>query len=147
MKERYLFTVTARSDESSKFPKSNRTSYFPSFGLAWRANEEAFLNKVKWLDELKFRVSAGYTGTQNLGNNLFYTLYTPGSYGGTNALIPTQLGNDQIKWETTLQKDAGIDFALFKSRLRGAIGYYDKYTSDLLMAYSVATSSGYTLHW
>jgi len=144
LKERYLATVTARSDESSKFPKSNRVAYFPSFGVAWRASEESFLKPVKWLNELKFRVSAGYTGTQNLGNNLFYTLFTPGSYASTNALVPTQLGNDKIKWETTLQKDAGIDFALFNSRLRGAIGYYDKQTTGLLMAYTVATSSGFT---
>jgi len=142
--ERYLFTVTGRSDASSKFPKSNRVGYFPSFGVAWRASEESFLKKIKWLNELKFRVSAGYTGTQNLGDNLFYTLYTPGSYASTNALIPTQLGNDRIKWETTLQKDAGIDFALFNSRLRGAIGYYEKQTRDLLLAYSVAGSSGFT---
>ncbi|GAO43014.1 TonB-dependent receptor [Flavihumibacter petaseus] len=142
-KERYLFTVTARSDESSKFPKNNRVGYFPSFGVAWRASEESFLRNVTWLDELKFRASAGYTGTQNLGDNLFYTLYTPASYASTNALIPTQLGNDKIKWETTLQKDAGIDFAMFKNRLRGAIGYYSKNSSDLLMAYNVATSSGF----
>jgi TonB-linked SusC/RagA family outer membrane protein len=143
-KERYLFTVTGRSDASSKFPKNNRVGYFPSAGLAWRASEESFVRNVKWLNELKFRVSAGYTGTQNLGDNLFYTLYTPGSYASTNALIPTQLGNDRIKWESTVQKDAGIDFALFNTRLRGAIGYYEKKTSGLLMAYPVATSSGFT---
>jgi TonB-linked SusC/RagA family outer membrane protein len=143
-KEKYLFTFTGRSDESSKFPKSNRVGYFPSFGVAWKINEESFMRKVKWVNELKIRASAGYTGTQNLGDNLFYTLYTPGSYASTNALIPTQLGNDKIKWETTLQKDAGIDFALFNSRLRGAIGYYSKKSTGLLMAYSVATSSGFT---
>lgn len=143
LKERYLFTVTARSDASSKFPKDNRVSYFPSFGVAWRADQESFLKDAKWISELKFRASAGYTGTQNLGDNLFYTLYTPGSYGSTNALLPTQLGNERIKWEVTLQKDAGVDFALFNSRLRGAVGYYHKHTSDLLMAYAVATSSGF----
>lgn len=144
LKERYLFTVTGRSDASSKFPKNNRVGYFPSFGIAWRASEEPFLKRLKWLNELKFRASAGYTGTQNLGDNLFYTLYTPASYAGTNALVPTQLGNDKIKWESTVQKDAGIDFALFKSRVRGAIGYYEKNTSGLLMAYPVASSSGFT---
>jgi len=142
-KERYLLTLTARSDESSKFPRNNRTSYFPSFGVAWRASEESFLKKFSWLNELKLRASAGYTGSQNLGNNLFYTLFTPGSYASTNALIPTQLGNDKIKWETTLQKDAGVDFALFNSRITGSVGYYNKQTSDLLLAYNVATSSGF----
>jgi len=143
LKERYLLTLTARSDESSKFPKNNRISYFPSFGVAWRASEESFLKSATWLNELKFRASAGYTGSQNLGNNLFYTLFTPSAYASTNALIPTQLGNDKIKWETTLQKDAGVDFAIFNSRITGSIGYYNKQTSDLLMAYTVATSSGF----
>jgi TonB-linked SusC/RagA family outer membrane protein len=146
-KEKYLLTFTGRSDESSKFPASNRTGYFPSVGIAWRASEEPFLKKVKWINNLKFRASAGYTGTQNLGDNLFYTLYTPGSYASTNALVPTQLGNDKIKWESTLQKDAGVDFALFNSRLRGAVGYYEKESSSLfglLMAVPVAPSSGFS---
>lgn len=146
-KEKYLLTLTGRSDESSKFPASNRTGYFPSFGVAWRASEEPFLKKAKWLNNLKFRASAGYTGTQNLGDNLFYTLYTPVSYVSTNALVPSQLGNDQIKWESTLQKDAGVDFALFNSRLRGAVGYYNKQSSSLyglLMAVPVAASSGFS---
>lgn len=143
LRERYLFTVTGRSDASSKFAKGNRVGYFPSFGVAWRITEERFMKSVTWVNELKLRTSAGYTGTQNIGDNLFYTLYTPASYAGTNAMIPTQLGNDKIKWESTLQKDAGIDFALFASRLRGSFGYYEKKSTGLLMAYSVASSSGF----
>ena len=143
-KERYLITFTGRSDASSKFPANNRVGYFPSAGIAWRMTEEKFMKKLSWLDELKFRASAGYTGTQNIGDNLFYTLYTPGSYAGTNALIPTQLGNEKIKWESTLQKDLGIDFSLFKSRLRGAIGYYQKNTTGLLLVVPVAPSSAYS---
>lgn len=147
LKEKYLLTLTGRSDESSKFPASNRTAYSPSFGVAWVASEESFLKTVRWINQLKFRASAGYTGTQNLGDNLFYTLYTPASYASTNALVPTQLGNDKIRWETTLQKDVGVDFAFFNSRLRGAIGYYDKRntrSSELLMATPVGNSSGFT---
>jgi len=143
LKERYLFTFTGRSDASSKFPKANRVGYFPSFGVAWRISEEGFLKNVKWLDELKFRASAGYTGTQNIGDNMFYTLYTPSSYARTNALVPSQIGNDEIRWETTLQKDLGLDFSMFKSRLRGTFGLYQKNTSDLLMGIAVPPSSGF----
>ncbi|WDF77131.1 TonB-dependent receptor [Mucilaginibacter sp. KACC 22773] len=142
--EKYLLTVTGRSDASSKFPVNNRVGYFPSAGLAWLLNEERFLKNVSWLNLLKLRISAGYTGTQNIGDNLFYTLYTPGSYAGANSLIASQLGNDKIKWETTLQKDAGLDFAMFGSRLQGSIGYYEKRSTDLLMALPVATSSGFS---
>jgi TonB-dependent starch-binding outer membrane protein SusC len=144
LKEKYLFTFTGRSDISSKFPASNRSGFFPSGGVAWRISEEKFLSGVKWLSELKLRASAGYTGTQNLGDNLFYTLYSPGSYGGTNALIPSQLGNEDLTWETTLQKDAGMDIALFGSRLRAALGVYEKNTEDILYTTAVATSSGFS---
>ncbi|WP_160718070.1 TonB-dependent receptor [Chitinophaga solisilvae] len=143
LKEKYLFTFTGRSDASSKFPASNRVGYFPSGGIAWRISEENFMKKVKWITELKLRASAGYTGTQNIGDNMFYTLYTPGSYAGRNALVPTQLGNEKIKWESTLQKDLGLDFAMFGSRLRGVIGYYEKITSGLLLTTALAPSTSY----
>lgn len=144
LKERYLLTLTGRSDASSKFPQANRVGYFPSFGVAWRMKEESFLRNVAWLDELKLRASAGYTGTQNIGNNMFYTLYTPAAYAGNNALIPSQLGNDAIKWENTLQKDLGIDISLFNGRLSSSIGYYEKYTKGLLMASAVPLSTGFS---
>ncbi len=142
-KEKYLLTFTGRSDASSKFPKNNRVGYFPSGGVGWRLSQENFLKKVSWLNELKLRASAGYTGTQNIADNLFYTLYSPVSYAGLNGLSPTQLGNADLKWESTLQKDAGLDFALFKSRLRGEIGYYEKTTSGILFPMSTAESSGF----
>ncbi|MCD0490424.1 TonB-dependent receptor [Pedobacter sp. MC2016-14] len=142
-KDKYLATFTARSDASSKFPSNNRVGYFPSGGIAWRIAEENFLKDHKWIDELKLRASIGYTGTQNIGNNLFYTLYSPVSLGGSNGLIPTQLGNNTIKWESTLQKDLGLDFAFFKSTLSGTIGYYQKNTSGVLFNTPVGKSSGF----
>jgi TonB-linked SusC/RagA family outer membrane protein len=141
--EKYLFTFTGRSDISSKFPKNDRVGFFPSGGLAWRISEENFLKNTKWLNELKLRVSAGYTGTQNIGDNLFYTLYSPASYAGTNALVPSQLGNEDLKWEVTLQKDAGLDAAFFNSRLRTSIGIYEKTTDGVLYTTTVASSSGF----
>ncbi len=142
-KDKYLLTFTARADASSKFPKENRVGYFPSGGAAWRISQEDFMKNITWLDELKLRASAGYTGTQNIGNNLFYTLYNPVSFGGENGLIPSQLGNNTIKWESTLQKDLGIDFSIFKSKLTGTFGYYQKNTSGVLFNTPVGRSSGF----
>lgn len=142
--EKYMFTFTGRSDASSKFPVSNRVGYFPSGGVAWRISQENFLKDIKWIEEIKLRASAGYTGTQNIGDNLFYTLYSPVSYAGLNGLSPTQLGNDRLKWESTLQKDAGIDFAFFKSRFGGSFGYYEKSTEGVLFPATVSRSSGFT---
>lgn len=142
--EKYLFTFTGRSDASSKFPEKNRVGYFPSGGVAWRLSQENFLRDVSWISDIKLRASAGYTGTQNIADNLFYTLYAPVSYAGLNGLSPSQLGNDKIKWESTLQKDLGIDVAFFDSRFRGGIGYYEKSTTGVLFPSTVANSSGFS---
>ncbi|TCC89628.1 SusC/RagA family TonB-linked outer membrane protein [Pedobacter hiemivivus] len=142
--EKYLFTFTGRSDASSKFPKKNRVGYFPSGGVGWRISQENFLKDVKWIDEIKLRASAGYTGTQNIADNLFYTLYSPISYNGLNGLVPSQLGNEGLKWESTLQKDAGIDFQFFNSRLSGGIGYYEKSTTGVLFPTTVDRTSGFS---
>lgn len=144
LKEKYLFTFTGRTDVSSKFAQGRQAGYFPSGAVAWRISEESFLKGVRWIDELKLRVSAGYTGSQSIGDYLFRTLYTATAYAGASALVPTQLGNDQIKWERTAQKDLGLDFGFFKSRLRGTIGYYVKPTEGLLLNIGTPPSYAYT---
>ena len=141
--DRYLITFSGRSDTSSKFAKRHRTGFFPSGALAWRISEEPFLSNVKWIDEIKLRCSIGLTGTQNIGNWMFLTLYSPDSYNDKNALYPSQLGNDDIKWESTLQKDIGLDFSFYKGRLTGSLGYYYKLTDDALLSINAAPSSGF----
>lgn len=133
LKEKYLFTFTGRNDISSKFAEGRQAGYFPSGAIAWRISEENFLKKHTWINELKLRVSAGYAGSQSIGDNLFRSLFTATSYAGGSALVPSQLGNDAIKWEKTLQKDLGLDFSFFKNRLRGTIGTYEKTTDGLLL--------------
>jgi TonB-linked SusC/RagA family outer membrane protein len=139
-KERYLLTFTGRADISSKFAQGHQTGYFPSGAIAWKVNEESFLKDVKWINELKIRVSAGTTGTNSIADNMFRTLYTPTSYAGASALVPTQLGNDQIKWESTFQRDLGLDYSFFNNRLRGTIGYYEKTTDGVLLNITTAPS-------
>lgn len=139
-KDRYLLTFTGRADISSKFTKGNQAGYFPSGAVAWKISEEPFLKNVNWIDELKLRVSAGVTGTNSIADNMFRTLYTPTSYAGASAIVPTQLGNDKIKWESTLQKDLGLDYSFFNNRIRGTFGYYDKTTDGVLLNISTAPS-------
>ncbi len=143
LKERYLFTFTGRSDNSSKFAKENRVGYFPSGAIAWRISEEPFLKDVSWIDEIKVRASMGKTGTQSISDHMFRTLYSPGSYAGSTALYPSQLGNEDIKWESTVQRDLGLDFSFFKSRLSGTLAYYHKITDGALLSITPALSSGY----
>jgi TonB-linked SusC/RagA family outer membrane protein len=142
-KERYLFTFTGRSDASSKFGPENRVGYFPSGAIAWKLSEEKFLRDVSWIDEIKLRASMGKTGTQRIGDHMWRTLYNVGSYAERSALFPAQLGNNEIKWESTVQKDLGMDFTLFNQRIGGTFGYYHKVTDGALLNMTPAPSSGF----
>jgi TonB-linked SusC/RagA family outer membrane protein len=141
--DKYLFTFTGRTDGSSKFGPTNKFGYFPSGAIAWRISKENFLKNVSWIDDIKIRGSYGLTGTQNIGDQMYRTLYSPYSYAGSSALIPTQLGNPGIKWETTKETDAGLDFSFFANRLQGTIDYYQKQTNGVLLSLPVAPSSSY----
>ena len=143
---RYLFTFTGRSDTSSKFSKAHRTGFFPSGAVAWRIKEEPFMKNVKWVDDLKLRASIGKTGTQNISDWMFLTLYSPDSYAGSTALYPSQLGNDDIKWESTTEKDLGLDFSILKGRLSGTVNYYYKVTDGALLSVTPPPSSGFTTY-
>jgi TonB-linked SusC/RagA family outer membrane protein len=153
--DRYLLSLTMRYDGSSRFGKNNRYGTFPSVSAGWRVNEEKFMSDIKWLDNLKLRVSWGQTGNQEISNIARYTMYESNygeagfggqSYGtsydiaGTNGgqTLPSgfkrnQLGNDDLKWETTTQTNIGVDFGLFRSALYGSFEWYFKKTKDILV--------------
>jgi len=143
-KDKYLLTFTGRADGSSKFGPDNKYGYFPSGAIAWRLSKEKFLGHVDWIEDIKLRGSYGLTGNQNIGDQKYRTLYTPYSYAGNNALVPDQLGNPAVKWETTKQTDLGLDFSLFKNRLQGTFDYYNKQTDDALLSLPVPPSASYT---
>jgi TonB-linked SusC/RagA family outer membrane protein len=142
--DKYLFTFTGRADGSSKFGPDNKFGYFPSGAIAWRVSKEDFLKRVKWIEDIKFRGSYGLTGTQNIGDQMYRTLYGPYSYAGTSALVPTQVGNPGIKWESTKEADGGLDISLFGGRLQATVDYYNKQTSGALFALPIAPSSSFS---
>ena len=153
--DKYLFSLTVRHDGSSRFGKNNRYATFPSVSLGWRISREKFMSSLKWLDDLKLRASWGQTGNQEISNIARYTIYVPNygvtesggqSYGtsydiaGTNGgsilqsgFKRNQIGNDDIKWETTTQTNLGLDFSLFNQTLYGSFDYYWKKTTDILV--------------
>lgn len=141
--DKYLFTFTGRTDGSSKFGTNNKFGYFPSAALGWRISKENFLKDVKWIEDIKLRGSYGLTGSQNIGDQMYRTLYTPKAYAGANALTPTQLGNENIKWESTKSVDLGLDISLFGNRLQLTADYYDKRTNGALLNLPIAPSTSY----
>lgn len=139
---RYLFTFTARYDGSSAFGSNNRFGFFPSGAIAWRISDEPFMKGLRFLDDMKIKFSVGKTGVQNfdLGSHANKDLYETSSYLGKPAIVHSQLGNRDLRWETTVQYDFGIDFTLFNSALSGSLAFYRKNTDDLIWSYTPPSS-------
>ena len=147
-KERYLLTLTARTDGSSRFGKGNRYGFFPSGAFAWRVSEEPFMQSLTAVSSLKLRTSYGITGNQELPPYQPLALLdeTRTVLGNTSVVgfMPIRVANNDLKWETTAQFDVGIDFGLVEERIRFTADYYHKKTTDLLLEVFLPTSSGFS---
>ena len=143
--DRYNATATFRADHSSRFSKNNRWGYFPSLGLSWNIDREPFFSTLKpQLSTLKLRASVGSVGNQEIGDYEYTASYTASSYGGQTAYSKSNLGNSDLKWETTVSWNAGLDAGFWNNRLNVVIDYYYKKTSDLLLYLPVNSSTGTT---
>lgn len=146
-KDKYLVTATYRADGSSKFLGTNRWGYFPSAAVAWKMKEENFLKDVDWLNALKLRVSYGEAGNNNIPSGQTVQSFQSHTTTYLNS-IPTYwaasdvLANPNLKWETTVTQNLGLDFEMFKGVLRGSVEAYKNLTTDLLLAFRTP-GSGY----
>jgi len=144
-KYKYIVTLTARADGSSKFGANNHYGYFPAGSFAWRMSEEPFIKRVTWINELKLRVSYGYTGNDGIGDFASLGLYGAGyNYGGLSGIAPIQLPNPDLKWETTSQTGLGFDLSLFRNRINLNFDVYYNHTRDLLLDRPIPSSTGFT---
>ncbi|MCW2263965.1 MULTISPECIES: SusC/RagA family TonB-linked outer membrane protein [Sphingobacterium] len=149
-RSRYLLTLSFRSDGSSKFPKANRWAYFPSGSFAWRLKEENFLKSLTVINDAKIRVGIGSTGNNRVSDYASLSAlqmnpasgYSIGNSAG-QGMVPTNLGNPNLKWETTVQTNVGLDVSLFKNRVSLTTDYYHKETRDLLLNATLAPSMGF----
>ena len=147
-RNRYLATVTARADGSSKFGDNNKFAIFPSAALAWRVSEEPFLKNNPIISNLKIRTSYGLTGNSeipsyaslSLLSSNYATIYNDNRVSGTGI---NRLANPDLRWEKTAQTDAGVELGLFKGRVSIEADYYYRLTTDMLLDAPVPRSSGY----
>ncbi|MCC5938264.1 MAG: TonB-dependent receptor [Lunatimonas sp.] len=146
--DKYLFTATVRRDGSSKFGPESRYGVFPSGSVAWRISEEEFIKNSKVIDDFKLRTSYGLTGNQEIGNFAFLTRATGTPYVFGNNLVvgnsPQNLGDPNLKWESTKQFDIGTDISLFEGRVYLTADYYNRTSQDLLIQTPVALTAGVT---
>lgn len=146
--DKYLLTFTGRMDGSSKFGSSNRFAFFPSAAIAWRVSQENFMKTMPAISNLKLRASYGATGNSEI--QAYQALAGMGNYDvvfdgvrspGTGI---SRMSNDELRWEKTLQLDAGMELGLFKNRISLEFDVYRKKTVDMLLAAPLPTTSGYT---
>lgn len=142
--DKYLIKASLRYDGSSRFGKDEQYGLFPAVSGAWILSDEDFLKDSNILSLLKIRASWGVTGNAGIGDFASRSLIAGASYNGRPALEPTQLGDPSLKWETTKQYDFGVDFGFVHNRISGQIDYYNKTTSDLILAEPIPSTSGYT---
>lgn len=155
--DRYIFTGTIRRDGFSGFSEGNKFGYFPSIAGAWRLSEENFIkNNLKWIDNLKLRLSYGTSGNRTSGRyatmaqmqntNNFETSSTGYVFGdgGTAGLMQLMktLPNPDLKWETTKSVNIGLDFSVLNGRLFGNYEYYVSNTTDLLYDIEIPNING-----
>ncbi|MFM7839089.1 MAG: SusC/RagA family TonB-linked outer membrane protein, partial [Chitinophagaceae bacterium] len=144
-KDKYLLSASGRIDESSRFGKNSRSGFFPAVSLGWVLSDEKFLSRIDKLSFLKLRASYGVVGNAEIGNFPQLALFAgDAGYAGVGGQRPAQLGNDDLKWETTNQADIGLDFGLFKNRITGEIDYYNKRTNGLLLNVNVPATTGFS---
>ena len=153
LKGRYLFTATMRADGSSRFGASHKWGYFPSGAFAWKIDQEPWMKKARKVEQLKLRLSAGTSGNTSIpayrSLSTMTTAFVPMS---GNEIINYGLklerpDNPDLKWETTTQYDAGVDFVMKDNKFSMTVDSYAKITDDLLLNRNVPYYTGYRKAW
>ena len=147
--ERYLIDLSFREDASSRFGSDSRWAPFWSAGLGWNLHKEHFMKDAKWLNELKLRATYGLTGSQEYDPYQAITTYqylTGQRYHyGVGAKL-LAMGNEELTWQRTNEKNFGVDLALFKNRFELSYDYYIKTSKDVLTAVTLPPSLGFTTY-
>jgi TonB-linked SusC/RagA family outer membrane protein len=147
LRDRYLLSASIRSDGSSRFGEDNRYGLFPAASVGWVVSEEPFARGLAKVVNMKLRASYGATGNQGIGDFAARALATGSPYSGTPGISVSQLGNRDLRWETTREADAGADLLFFNGRANLTADYYVRRTSDLLVQRPIPAISGFTTYW
>ena len=145
--DKYIASVTARRDGSSRFGPENRWGTFYAGSVGWRMDRENFMVDSKTIDKLFLRVGYGSIGNQEIQNYAYTDKISSGynySFGNTKnaGYAVSDLGNSRIKWETSNQLNAGVDLQMFSGSLSLSLDYFNKVTDDLLIKQPIASSAG-----
>jgi TonB-linked SusC/RagA family outer membrane protein len=150
--DKYILYLTLRADGSSKFGPANTWGYFPAASFAWRVSDEAFMKDIKVVSDLKLRVSYGEAGNNRIASDSWRFLFGPSqnrTYGAGDinqtyySVINKQLPNPNLKWETTISRNIGLDFGLFQNKVTGTLDIYQNTTKDLIVDNEIPPQTGF----
>ena len=148
---RYYFSFNVRADGASKFAPGKQWGYFPSGSVAWRVKNEKFMENTKVFSDLKFRAGFGTVGNNRINDYLFLTTFRNDGtyyYGINNqavtAYYSSGLVNEALQWESTVNRNFGVDMGFFHDRLTLSIDYYDNSSKNLLLNVPIASTYGYS---
>jgi TonB-linked SusC/RagA family outer membrane protein len=146
--DKYLATFNIRADRSSKFSSNNGTLVFPSGSFAWRLSKEKFMKKIDWISDAKLRFGFGAVGNNRISDLLYSQLYgVTGQYALNHSILPgfapSALANPDLRWETNLTRNFGLDLSMFNNRVQFTMDVYKNTAKDLLLSVNIAPTLGY----
>ena len=149
--DKYLFSANVRQDGASKFGPGHKWGTFPSASVAWRVKKEKFMENIDFINDLKFRFGFGIIGNNRISDYLYLTTFKNDGtyfYGINNSPVYAYysggLVNQDLKWESTMNRNFGVDVTLWKNRINFSADYYNNTSKDLLLNVPIASTYGYS---
>ncbi|HMZ89987.1 MAG TPA: TonB-dependent receptor [Chitinophagales bacterium] len=132
IKSRYLFSLSARVDGSSRFSPNNQFGFFPAGSVGWHMSDEKFWPSGLFITDMKLRMSYGITGDQEIGDFQYISFWSPVGYNGQAGLGPRNLADENLRWQSNKMFNTGLDYELYRGRISGSLEYYIGNKTDLL---------------
>ena len=146
--DKYIISLNARTDGSSRFAKGNQYGFFPAASIGWRVSNENFLKNSNVLTDLKLRTSYGVSGSNDINSDVFLSLYrsqttfAPVAYDGEQGVTSTTLGNSELTWESLIEFNPGVDIEFGNGILGMSFDYFERTSKDLLLEQPIGSVTG-----
>lgn len=138
---KYILNASYRYDGTSSMPLANRWKSFYSVGAGWNAGREEFIKNINWISDLSVRGSYGLTASPITGFG-YMALYGATRYAGTTGFGLTNINNESYDWEYAKTLNIGVDYGVFKNRIRGSVDFYNKLTENLFIDQRLSSTAG-----
>jgi TonB-linked SusC/RagA family outer membrane protein len=140
--QKYFLQASVRRDGISSLPKANRYGIFPGVSAGWTISKESFMSGLTFISDLKVRGSYAEVGNVDIGNYPYLGLYSSAKYADYNGIAFSQIGNDQLKWETSIKTDAGFDVSFLDSKYKFTFDYFVNNQDGLILSVPTPPSFG-----